>query len=130
MHDGILHDATRAWCIPHRNYDPVALFVTIRPFHARRSLNPMRFCSLACIFAAAILLSGPTLRADTIPVHKANYDLASKWTSQKVARLTFDMAVIPHWLESGDRFWYTYETAQGRKYWLVDCRARSKKPLF
>ena len=70
------------------------------------------------------------LRAETTPVHKANYDLAAKWTAAKAARLTFDTSVAPHWLETGERFWYTYETRQGRRYWLVDCRAKTKKPLF
>lgn len=36
----------------------------------------------------------------------------------------------PRWLESGSRFWYTYETRNGRQYWLVDCNAKTKKPLF
>ena len=53
-----------------------------------------------------------------------------KWTSQQVAKRMFDTSVTPHWLESGERFWYTYETGQGRKYWLVDCRAKTRKPLF
>ena len=61
---------------------------------------------------------------------KANYALASQWTPQKTAKLLFDTAVTPHWLESGDRFWYTYETSAGRKYWLVDCKTKTKKPLF
>ncbi|MGB9893002.1 MAG: hypothetical protein ACPLRA_01210, partial [Candidatus Saccharicenans sp.] len=41
---------------------------------------------------------------------KANYDLASRWTPAKVAKLVFDLSVEPHWLKNGDRFWYSYET--------------------
>ncbi|HEX5085467.1 MAG TPA: hypothetical protein VFY40_25800, partial [Blastocatellia bacterium] len=37
---------------------------------------------------------------------KANYELAARWTSQKVGKLVFDTSVTPHWLETGDRFWY------------------------
>src|SRR5947207_9698864 len=53
-------------------------------------------------------------------VHKAKYELASRWTIAKVNKLVFDTSVGPHWLESGDRFWYSYETSQGRRWWIVD----------
>ncbi|HDT14175.1 MAG TPA: S9 family peptidase [Candidatus Aminicenantes bacterium] len=61
---------------------------------------------------------------------KANYELASRWTPAKVGKLVFDTAVTPHWLETGDRFWYSYETSQGRRWMIVDPAARTKKPLF
>jgi dipeptidyl aminopeptidase/acylaminoacyl peptidase len=61
---------------------------------------------------------------------KANYDLASRWTPAKVGKLVFDTAVTPHWLETGDSLWYSYETSQGRKWFIVDPAVRSKKPLF
>ena len=63
-------------------------------------------------------------------VRKANYDLASRWTTAKVTKLVFDTAVQPHWLESGERFWYSYETSQGKKWWLVDPTKKAKTPLF
>ncbi len=63
-------------------------------------------------------------------VQKANYDLASRWTTQKVGKMVFDTAVTPHWFETGDRFWYSYETGQGRKFYLVDPLKKSKSPLF
>ena len=44
---------------------------------------------------------------------KANYDLASRWTSAKVGKLVFDTAVTPRWLETGDRFWYTLRDEPG-----------------
>ncbi|MFY9554597.1 MAG: DPP IV N-terminal domain-containing protein [Blastocatellia bacterium] len=62
--------------------------------------------------------------------HKANYDLASRWTTAKVTKLVFDTAVAPHWLESGERFWYSYETSQGKKWWIVDPAKKTKMPLF
>lgn len=63
-------------------------------------------------------------------IHKANYDLASQWTTAKVAKLIFDTSVAPHWLEGGDRFWYSYETSQGKKWWMVDPAKKTKTPLF
>jgi dipeptidyl aminopeptidase/acylaminoacyl peptidase len=61
---------------------------------------------------------------------RANYDLASRWTTAKVTKLVFDTAVTPHWLESGERFWYSYETSQGKKWWLIDPAKKAKTPLF
>jgi dipeptidyl aminopeptidase/acylaminoacyl peptidase len=61
---------------------------------------------------------------------KANYDLASRWTSAKVGKYVFSTAVTPHWLEFSDRFWYDYETPAGRKWWLVDPVKKTKAALF
>jgi dipeptidyl aminopeptidase/acylaminoacyl peptidase len=61
---------------------------------------------------------------------RANYELASRWTSSKTSKIIFDLAVTPHWLESGDRFWYTFETSQGRHFVLVDPVKKSKTPVF
>ena len=59
-----------------------------------------------------------------------NYDLASEWTAQKVGRLVFDTSVTPRWLETSDRFWYSYQTREGRKFFLVDPLKKGKTPLF
>ncbi len=63
-------------------------------------------------------------------VKRANYELASRWTAQKVGKLVFDTAVTPHWLETSERFWYSYETSQGKKFYLVDPLRKTKSPLF
>src|SRR5207344_188173 len=61
---------------------------------------------------------------------KPNYDLASRWTSAKVAKYVFSTAVTPHWLEFSDRFWYSYETPAGMKWWMVDPVKRTKASLW
>src|SRR6187402_422417 len=53
-------------------------------------------------------------------VTRANYELASRWTPAKVGKMLFDTSVTPHWLETGDRFWYSYETNSGKRFVLVD----------
>jgi dipeptidyl-peptidase 4 len=59
-----------------------------------------------------------------------NFDLGSRWTSSKVAKLVFDTSVTPHWLQGGDRFWYAYQTRDGRRFYLVDPLKKAKAPLF
>jgi dipeptidyl aminopeptidase/acylaminoacyl peptidase len=77
---------------------------------------------LAMLFAGFnLLLASP---------EKANYELASRWTPAKVAKLVFDLSVDANWLKNGDRFWYTYETPAGKNWYLVDPVNRQKKPLF
>jgi len=63
-------------------------------------------------------------------VHRANYELASRWTTAKVTKLVFDTSVTPHWMETGERFWYSYETSQGKRWWIADPAKKSKTPLF
>src|SRR5262249_19898898 len=59
-----------------------------------------------------------------------NYELASQWTTSKINKAVFDTGVTPHWLETSDRFWYSYETRDGKRYFLVDPIKKSKAPLF
>ena len=61
---------------------------------------------------------------------RPNYDLAAKWVPSKVGKLVFDAAVTPHWLEFSERFWYSFETAAGRRFYLVDPKAKTRKLLF
>ncbi len=86
------------------------------------------------VFVTAVLVSLALQAADTKPepvkVQKANYELAQHWTAPKVGKLVFDTSVTPHWLASGDRFWYSYETSSGRSFYLVDPVKKTKAPLF
>jgi dipeptidyl aminopeptidase/acylaminoacyl peptidase len=79
----------------------------------------------------AIVASAPVIRAQK-PESAAtpNYDLAAQWTSQKVSKLVFDTNVTARWLETSDRFWYSYRTRDGRKFFIVDPVKRTKAPLF
>jgi dipeptidyl aminopeptidase/acylaminoacyl peptidase len=82
---------------------------------------------------ALIAIAIPSIGADTPPPvkhTKANYELASQWTSAKVGKLVFDLGVTPHWLDSGDRFWYSFENTKGRKFYLVDPAKKSKTYVF
>ncbi len=85
------------------------------------------FLSLILIF---LVFSGPIALAENAPLKKANYELAARWTAQKVGKLVFDTSLTPHWLEFSDRFWYSYETSKGKSYYIVDPLQRKKTPIF
>jgi dipeptidyl-peptidase 4 len=59
-----------------------------------------------------------------------NYDLAARFVPSRVDKLIFDTSVTPHWFELSDRFWYSYETTDGTRWWVVDAVRRMKTPLF
>src|SRR5262249_41789257 len=48
----------------------------------------------------------------------------------KVGKLVFDLQVTPHWMDSGDRFWYTFENSLGRKFYIVDPVKKTKTQVF
>jgi len=49
-----------------------------------------------------------------------NYALEERFLPDQVGKLVFDLAVTPHWFGESDRFWYSYETPEGTRYYLVD----------
>ena len=63
-------------------------------------------------------------------VTKANYQLTARFSPKKLEKLIFTTSVDPHWLKKGDRFWYSYETPGGRKWYIVDPAKASKQELF
>ena len=64
------------------------------------------------------------------PVTRANYALAEQFSPAKIDRMVYTTAVNPGWFKDSDKFWYSYRTAEGTKYWLVDPVAKTKKELF
>ncbi|MEO6916285.1 MAG: DPP IV N-terminal domain-containing protein, partial [Chitinophagaceae bacterium] len=64
------------------------------------------------------------------PAVKANYQLASRFSPKKLDRLVFSTAVDPHWLSKPGRFWYQYQTSNGKKWYLVDAVKGTKQQLF
>lgn len=63
-------------------------------------------------------------------VYKGNYELAARFSSEKMKRMVFSTSVDPHWMKNSDRFWYEYETSEGKNWYLVDPTKRTKTPLF
>ena len=86
--------------------------------------------AIVCLIVLAVA-TAPSLQAQKPELNPApNYDLAAQWTSQKVGKLVFDTSVTPRWLEKSDRFWYAFQTREGRRFSFVDPLKKSKAPLF
>ncbi len=61
---------------------------------------------------------------------KANYDLAARFSPKKLDKMIFSLSVDPHWLKQSNRFWYTYETSEGKQWMIVDPVKNEKKAMF
>ena len=64
------------------------------------------------------------------PASTGNYELAARFSPDKLKKMIFSTSVDAHWMKKSDRFWYEYETSQGKKWLLVDPVRRTKTPLF
>ncbi len=82
------------------------------------------------ILLSGFVLLSLTSQAQNTPPVKANYALAARFSPTKVNKMLFSTGVDPHWLKNSDRFWYVYETRQGKLWYIVDAARRVKKPLF
>ncbi len=76
-----------------------------------------------------IIFSFTAFTQQPAPV-KANYNLAARFSPAKVGKMLFSTSVDPHWLKYSDRFWYVYETREGKYWYIVDASKGSKRQLF
>ncbi len=72
----------------------------------------------------------PVAAQEDSRVTTANYQLAARFAPYKLNRLTYSTTLSPHWIEGGDRFWYEWETSNGKSFFLVDPARGTKVPIF
>ncbi len=86
------------------------------------------FVLFVCV---GLLLSFSTqATAENIPITKANYKMAERFSGSQLSKMVFSQSVSPHWLKQSERFWYVYETSEGKIFYMVDPAKRTKKPIF
>ena len=61
---------------------------------------------------------------------KANYFLAARFAPKKLDKMIFSMSIDPHWLKLSNKFWYTYETSEGKQWNIVDPVKGEKRAMF
>ena len=44
---------------------------------------------------------------------------------RKLGTMLFSTSVDPHWFKSGDKFWYSYKTGDGTRWYVVDPATRA-----
>lgn len=81
------------------------------------------------MFLLIFLFSSFSLLAQQQPA-KANYALAARFNPSKISKMLHSTTVDPHWLKLSDRFWYEYETRDGKFWYIVDAAKATKRTLF
>jgi len=74
------------------------------------------------------ILGNPQLLST--PATAANYELASKFSPQKLSKLIFSTSVDPHWMKNNTQFWYEWRSPQGKVWYWVDAVKGTKSKLF
>ncbi|WP_460891079.1 S9 family peptidase [Rufibacter soli] len=81
-------------------------------------------------FLAVFFMASLGLHAQSGQPAKANYQLAARFSPKKLEKLIFTTSLDPHWLKQTDRFWYMYETSNGKNWYVVDPATKSKQAIF
>lgn len=61
---------------------------------------------------------------------KGNFELAERFTADKMEKMTGSTFLRPNWIEDEDRFWYEWETINGKRWVFVDADRGTARPLF
>jgi dipeptidyl-peptidase 4 len=75
----------------------------------------------------------PAAPSSDSPAHGSsvpNYALEARFLPDSINKLVFDLSVTPHWFTLSDKFWYSYRTTEGTKYYIVDPVKKSKSLLW
>ena len=63
-------------------------------------------------------------------VTTANYAQAEKFTAKKMKQLVYSTQIRPNWFKDSDKFWYSWKTAEGTRYYIVDPASGKKTEVF
>jgi dipeptidyl-peptidase-4 len=77
-----------------------------------------------------LLLLALCCSAQQTAVTTANFPAAARFSPKKLEKMIFSTTVDPHWLKKTNRFWYVYETTEGKHWFIVDPAKPEKKSLF
>ena len=66
----------------------------------------------------------------TASAQTANYEQAARFSSKSLRNMVYSTKIRPNWFRDSDKFWYSWKTADGTRYYVVDAATGSKKELF
>jgi len=86
------------------------------------------------VIAAALLagaaLASPANAQDATQSNRANWELAEKFSSDKLSPFVYSSSVQTNWINETDSLWYRWEDAGGVQFKLLIPKAGSNQPLF
>lgn len=84
-------------------------------------------------FVAATAISAASLSTSVVMAQDTTgnpLEMAQRFSGSKLRNMLFSTTVDPHWFQSGEKFWYSYKTSDGTKWYIVDPARKSKTLLF
>ncbi len=59
-----------------------------------------------------------------------NYDLAARFSGKKINTMVHSTHLRPNWFQKSNKFWYSWKTSDGIKYYVVDPVAKTQNEIF
>ncbi len=98
------------------------------------SLALVAFFALASVPAWSAPTLAQTMQSETsLPVvgqGSANFELAARFAPYRIRDLVHSLRLTPRWIEDTDRFWYEWESSEGRRFFLVDPERGTRTEIF
>ncbi|MCM1178289.1 MAG: prolyl oligopeptidase family serine peptidase [Clostridium sp.] len=66
----------------------------------------------------------------SVAAQKPNYELAERFSQNRISQMVFSTNVSPNWFRDSDRFWYKWQTPEGTQYYIVDPATGKKQEIF
>lgn len=82
------------------------------------------------VFSCSLLLFFLIQHSWCLMAQDANFELAERFTAEKMEKMTGSTSLSPNWIEDEDRFWYEWDTPNGKRWEFVDAGDQSRRPLF
>ena len=83
-----------------------------------------------CTFILSSFIAPYLIAQEAASAPRANYPLAARFAPYKINKLIYSTAVNPRWIEGSERFWYEWESSEGKAFYLVDPVQATKRTLF
>lgn len=61
---------------------------------------------------------------------KADFKAAEKFSASNVNKMLKSTRVTPRWFKDSDKFWYTYTTTEGKRFYVVDPSKKTRSLMF
>ena len=78
------------------------------------------------LFLTILLVAAATAAAR----QKPNYEHASRFSIKRTSKMVFSTSVRPEWFRGSNKFWYSWKTSEGTKYYIIDPAAGTKSEVF
>ena len=88
-----------------------------------------KFLTVVALCAACVVASAQKPQENRF-AQRANYEQAERFSSKKVRSMVYSTRIRPNWFRDSDKFWYSWKTADGTRYFIVDAASGSKQEVF